>query len=85
MLLSALGEGKTTLTKSQWSQLYALYDGEVTYFDSCFATLLEGLGELGVAGETAIILTSDHGEGMFEHGSHGSRLERIRPTNGVIH
>lgn len=71
VLLSALGEGKTTLTKSQWSQLYALYDGEVTYFDGCFATLLEGLDELGVADDTAIILTSDHGEGMFEHGRMG--------------
>ncbi len=71
VLLSALSDGKTSLTDSQWSQLFALYDGEVTYFVSCFGTLIDGLKQLGVADDTAIILTSDHGEGMHEHGKMG--------------
>jgi hypothetical protein len=66
-LLSALSSGKVKLTETQWDQLRALYDGEVEYFDGCFATLLDGLAELGVADNTAVVLTSDHGEGMFEH------------------
>lgn len=70
-LLGAIGSGKVKLSEAQWSQLKALYDGEVTHFDSCYASLLDGLDKLGVLGETAIILTSDHGEGMFEHGRMG--------------
>ena len=70
-LLSGLSSGKVKLTDAQWDQLRALYDGEVEYFDGCFAALLDGLAELGVADSTAVVLTSDHGEGMFEHGRMG--------------
>ena len=71
VLLSALNEGKQTLSDAQWSQLFALYDGEVTYFDSCFSNLLDELDKMGLTDDTAIILTSDHGEGMFEHKNMG--------------
>jgi arylsulfatase A-like enzyme len=70
-LLGALSDGRTTLDEAQWSQLRALYDGEVTYFDGCFATLLDGLDKIGIGDRTAIVMTSDHGEGMFEHGKMG--------------
>jgi arylsulfatase A-like enzyme len=70
-LLSSISSGKSRLDEAQWSQLRALYDGEVTYFDRCYAQLLDGMAEIGVAGSTALILTSDHGEGMYEHGRMG--------------
>ncbi|MBK7533778.1 MAG: sulfatase [Myxococcales bacterium] len=57
------------LSDAGWQQLRALYDGEVTYFDGCFGALEDGLARLGVAKDTAIILTSDHGEGMGERGN----------------
>jgi arylsulfatase A-like enzyme len=57
------------LPDAGWQQLRALYDGEVTYFDSCYAALEDGLAKLGLAQDTAIILTSDHGEGMGERGN----------------
>lgn len=60
---------KTGLPDAGWHQLRALYDGEVTYFDSCFATLERGLEKLGLLDDTVIALTSDHGEGMGERGN----------------
>jgi len=70
-LLGDLVSGKVVLNKSQWSQLEALYDGEVEHMDECFGQLEEGLKSLGLFENTAIVLTSDHGEGMFEHGLMG--------------
>jgi arylsulfatase A-like enzyme len=70
-LLTALSSGKTKLNDEQWSRLKALYDGEVEYWDSCFARFLDGLGKLSAATDTLIVLTGDHGEGMFEHGKMG--------------
>ena len=49
-------------------QLRGLHDGEVEYFDGCFGALQDGLQQRGVADKTAIVLTSDHGEGLGERG-----------------
>jgi len=70
-LLSSLSSGRTRLSDAQWEQLRALYDGEVEYFDACFGRLIDGLAEIGAGRDTAVVLTSDHGEGMFEHGHMG--------------
>ena len=69
--LGAITSGKLKLSERQWQQLRGLYDGEVEHFDGCFGALLDGLAERGLADSTAIILTADHGEGMFEHGHMG--------------
>jgi len=45
-----------------------LYDGEIAYVDSQIGALLNQLQELGVRERTLIIYTSDHGEGLGEHG-----------------
>ncbi|QDU84483.1 Choline-sulfatase [Planctomycetes bacterium Pla163] len=50
-----------------------LYDAEVRTSDEGLAQILDLLDELGIADETLIAITSDHGEefnekGMFEHG-----------------
>jgi arylsulfatase A-like enzyme/Flp pilus assembly protein TadD len=49
------------------------YPGEVAYTDSQVGRLLEGLDHQGVAENTLVILTADHGEGLGEHGevTHG--------------
>lgn len=70
-LLGDIAGGDKVLNKAQWSQLKALYDGEVEHMDECFGQLEDGLKEAGLAEKTAIVLTSDHGEGMFEHGMMG--------------
>lgn len=70
-LLVDIMAGRKAMNAGQWSQLEALYDGEVEYMDRCFHDLQEGLKELGVGDSTAIVLTSDHGEGMNERGRLG--------------
>jgi Flp pilus assembly protein TadD len=50
------------------------YDGEVAAADEALAPLLRPLLERGRAGRTLVVLTSDHGEGLGEHGeaTHGT-------------
>ncbi|MGA1796888.1 MAG: tetratricopeptide repeat protein [bacterium] len=45
-----------------------LYDGEIAYTDHCIGDLFLGMERLGLMDKTAVILTSDHGEGLGEHG-----------------
>ncbi|MGE0454594.1 MAG: sulfatase-like hydrolase/transferase [Vicinamibacteria bacterium] len=44
------------------------YDGEVAYADSQVARLLEWLDRSGRAARTLVVVTSDHGEGLGDHG-----------------
>ncbi|MEM6705984.1 MAG: sulfatase-like hydrolase/transferase [Acidobacteriota bacterium] len=46
----------------------APYDAEVAYTDALVGELLDGIAERGLAGNTVIVMTSDHGEGLGEHG-----------------
>lgn len=47
------------------------YDGAVAYWDHHLGILLEQLADLGIADETAVIVTSDHGECLGENGCYG--------------
>lgn len=50
------------------------YDGEVAYADAQLARLLEWLGRSGEAARTLVVVTSDHGEGLGDHGWPGHQL-----------
>jgi tetratricopeptide (TPR) repeat protein len=54
-------------------RLASAYDGEVEAADAALAPLLEPLLGAGAASDTLVVLTSDHGEGLGEHGeaTHG--------------
>lgn len=53
-----------------------LYDGEVAFVDTQIARILAALEDSGVADQTLVILLSDHGESLGEHGeaTHGVLL-----------
>lgn len=52
------------------------YEGEVAFVDSQIARLMAGIERLGLAESTVVVLTSDHGESLGEHGeqTHGVLL-----------
>src|SRR6266851_1646275 len=54
------------------------YDGEIAYSDAIVGELLDDLKQKGIYDKALIILVSDHGEGLNEHGEeeHGIFLYR---------
>jgi arylsulfatase A-like enzyme len=79
-------------------QMTSLYYGMVTEVDDWVGKILKRLDELGLADNTLVIFTSDHGEMLGNHGMHGKtvfyegsvhvpllmRLPGRIPTNTVI-
>ncbi len=69
-----LGEGKPG--RRDIRQIRGLYDGTVSAFDAAAGRLLGHLEDLGLAGSTILVVTSDHGENLYEgslgmgHGDH---------------
>jgi tetratricopeptide (TPR) repeat protein len=63
---------------SPWSERFAgePYDGEVAYVDAEVGRLRRELVARGLAKDTVFVVTSDHGEGLGEHGeaTHGPFL-----------
>jgi arylsulfatase A-like enzyme len=49
----------------------ALYDGEIAWVDDQVGRLLDHLEGRGLARETLVVLTSDHGDEFLEHGGAG--------------
>lgn len=46
----------------------AIYDAEVAYTDAEIGRVLAGLAERRLAANTFVVVTADHGEGLFDHG-----------------
>lgn len=67
---------------SEADALGKLYDGEITYWDEQFGTLIDALKSRGLYDDLTIIVTSDHGEEFNDHGGfwHGTTLydEQVR-------
>jgi arylsulfatase A-like enzyme len=51
----------------------ALYEAELAWTDAQVGRLLDRLDALGLAGDTLVVVTADHGDEFFEHGSIGHR------------
>jgi len=65
--LRSLGVKLLSRTKTV-SQQIAEYDGAIRYVDGEIGRLMEGLKKHGIADQTLVIITSDHGESLTEHG-----------------
>lgn len=55
------------MTAEQLQDEIAAYDGAIAYVDHEIGRLLEGLDRSGLAGNTIVVITSDHGEMLGEH------------------
>ncbi len=51
----------------------ALYDGELRYVDAHIALLLNAIEKLGLANNTIVAVTGDHGEELWQRGDRGHR------------
>jgi arylsulfatase A-like enzyme len=66
------------LSQADQAHLLALYDAEIRYLDDAIADLLRSLRRAGLERRTLVVLTSDHGEELFDRGDigHGTHLHR---------
>jgi arylsulfatase A-like enzyme len=53
------------------AHLVALYDGEIRFTDEWIGRLLDRLAALGLAEDTIVVVTADHGDEFLEHGRLG--------------
>jgi arylsulfatase A-like enzyme len=58
----------------------AQYDGALSYMDVCIQRLLTRLDELGIADETIVVVTADHGETLTEHDIYFDHHGLYEPT-----
>ncbi|MBN2716870.1 MAG: sulfatase, partial [Deltaproteobacteria bacterium] len=75
-LLEKVKTGALKLTDRDKFRLEALYDGEISYHDDYLVKVYDELKAQGLLDNTVLIVTADHGEEFFEHGSvgHGHSL-----------
>jgi arylsulfatase A-like enzyme len=45
----------------------AQYDGAIAYMDAAIQNIFTALNDLGIEEETLVVVTSDHGETLYEH------------------
>ncbi|MGI6561457.1 MAG: sulfatase [Clostridia bacterium] len=45
----------------------AQYDGAIAYMDACIANIFDAIKALGLEEETLVVITSDHGETLYDH------------------
>jgi len=64
------------------SGMVARYDAEIAFTDQQLGALFDALDRLGLARDTVVAVTADHGEGLMDHGElhHGTQLyeEQLR-------
>jgi len=67
------------LTERELARMRARYAGEVTMVDRWLGRFLDSMGELNLFGNTLLILLSDHGVALGEHGFTGKPSYALWP------
>ncbi len=67
--LLAVRRGELRPGEADVAHVLQLYDAEVRQLDDQLARLFTRLAEAGLADDTLVVVTSDHGEEFLEHGS----------------
>jgi arylsulfatase A-like enzyme len=63
-----LGEGNELRGWEEWSTWVAKYFGSVTMIDAQIGRILDALEDLGLAEDTVVLFTADHGDHIGAHG-----------------
>ena len=72
--IAALRTHRHLLSEEDVDFLRDLYDEEIAFTDAQIGRVLDGLAELGLEDETAVVFVSDHGEEFLERGWLGHTL-----------
>jgi arylsulfatase A-like enzyme len=74
--IGKVAQGKLSVSARDIEHIRAIYDSNVSYQDAMLARLLDELAAQGIADDTMIIVTADHGDEQWEHGrvGHGGSL-----------
>jgi arylsulfatase A-like enzyme len=75
--LDALTLGRRSLTPAQREQLLVVYDSQITGVDAHIGTLLAVLEEEGLADNTLVVVTADHGEELGDHNHYFYHLSSV--------
>jgi arylsulfatase A-like enzyme len=70
---------RSTLTEAEIEAVRAVYDATLHELDTRFEALLQGLEARGRLDRTVVILTSDHGEHLGEHGLYNHNFSVYDP------
>ncbi len=65
--------GAKPMQPQDHAYIAGVYDGAVSYADAWFGLLMAALDERGLLEESIVVLLSDHGEELGEHGLYGHR------------
>ncbi|MHB8619267.1 MAG: sulfatase family protein [Chloroflexota bacterium] len=65
--IDAIQQGKLDPRGADLQRLVTLYQGEITFLDSQIARLFQDLDSMGLAENTVVAVTGDHGESFGEH------------------
>lgn len=68
-----LVERRADVKPEHLRDLRARYDGAIAYTDEVLGRFIEDLRLRGLLDESVLLITSDHGEELFDHGSFGHR------------
>jgi arylsulfatase A-like enzyme len=60
--------GRVPMGEEDFDLVTRLYDAEVSYTDECIGEVVDGLRASGLLERTMVVVTSDHGENLGEHG-----------------
>ncbi len=72
--------GLVSLTAADMEILSALYDGEIAYVDRRIGEVIGSLARRGLLDATVVVVTSDHGEMLGEHGLVDHKLSLYEPV-----
>lgn len=64
-------------TPEQHDRIRSLYAGEVAYVDYCVGALLDGMRNTGYMDDTLMVILSDHGHPLADHGKFLKGTDRL--------
>jgi arylsulfatase A-like enzyme len=73
-IMSAM-EGKASFDDDELASMRATYDATLWDLDHALAALVAGLKQRGMLDDTVLVVTSDHGENLGEHGMFDHRWD----------